>query len=78
MVTMTILILTGRKHGGLNIVWRDKSAIFYFRIKLIVNIEIIFILFFLIIIFMFESNIYLNIKAANCYVNHSLPSNIDV
>jgi len=37
MVTLTILFLTGRKRGGLNIVWKDKSVIFYFRIKLIVN-----------------------------------------
>jgi hypothetical protein len=37
MATLTILFLTGRKHGGLTIVWKDKSAIIYFRIKLIVN-----------------------------------------
>jgi len=37
MVTLTILFLTGRKCGGLNTMWRDKSAIFYFRIKLIVK-----------------------------------------
>jgi hypothetical protein len=37
MVTLTILFLTGRKRGGLNIGWKDKSAIFYFMIKLIVN-----------------------------------------
>jgi len=37
MVTLTILLSTGRKRGRLNIVWKDKSVIFYFRIKLILN-----------------------------------------